>query len=87
MQSPYVHSHYSPFQFSSATQMAQEHSKVIKEKKHYKAAHLEAKRRTHDMRSTMPLVIAHDTCSLPNAFISPNQPDVMRQAKAVFGEF
>jgi len=81
------HAHYSPFQFSTGKQMAAEHRKVVKEKKHVKAAHNESKRKTHDMGSTMSIAVAHDICSLPNAFISPNQPDVMRQAKAVFGEF
>lgn len=82
-----THQHYSPFQFSSATQMAQDHSKVVKEKKHARAAHVELKNKTRNMRSTMPLAVAQEACSLPNAFISPNKPDVMRQAHSVFGEF
>jgi len=81
------HQHYSPFQFSTPEQMAEPKKKVVKEKKHYMAACAERKRATHDLKSTMPLAVAHEVCDLPNAFISPNQPDVMRQAKAVFGEF
>jgi len=81
------HQHYSPFQFSTPEQMAEPHKKVVKEKKHYMDACAERKRATKDLGATMPLAVAHEVCSLPNAFISPNQPDVMRQAKAVFGQF
>jgi hypothetical protein len=82
-----MHLHYSPFQLSTPEQMAEPKKQVMKEKKHYMAACEERKRATHDLGATMPLSVAHEACSLPNAFISPNLPDVMRQAKAVFGEF
>lgn len=84
------HQHYSPYQFSTGMQMAHSGSdkkKVVREKKYVVAAHAERKRLTHNLGSTMPLAVAHEICSLPNAFISPNLPDTMRQAKAVFGEF
>lgn len=81
------HQHYSPFQFETATSMAVEHKKEVKEKKFVKSAHLEHKRLTHNLGCTMPVSTAHEVTSLPQAFISPNLPDVMRQAKAVFGEF
>ena len=81
------HQHYSPFQFRTPKQMAEPHKKVVKEKKQYLAFCAEQKRRGHSLGTTMPLAVAHEVCDLPNAFISPNQPDVMRQAKAVFGEF
>jgi len=81
------HQHYSPYQFSTARQMAEPHKKVVKEKKHYLAHLAEQKRRGHSLGTTLPLAVAHEACDLPNAFISPNLPDVMRQAKAVFGEF
>ena len=82
-----MHQHYSPFQFSTPEQMAEPKKKVVKEKKQYLAFCAEKKRATNDLGCTMPVAVAHELCNLPNAFISPNLPDVMRQAKAVFGEF
>ena len=46
---------------------------------------LKRKRDTHNLGSTLPIEVAHHITSRPNAFISPNNPDVMRQVKSVFG--
>lgn len=79
------HSHYSPYQFSNGTQLAQGHTKTIHEKKAYVDEHLKTKKRTRDLGCTIPISEAHLLCSMPNAFISPNTPDVIRQTKSIFG--
>ena len=42
-------------------------------------------KKTKDMGCTFSRSDALLVSSLPNAFISPNGPDVMRSAKAIFG--
>ena len=82
-----THLHYSAFQFATAQQLALPQKKVVKEKKYLVAAHTERKAATRNLGSTMSCMEAHEVSSMPNAFISPNNPDVMRQTKAVFGAF
>jgi hypothetical protein len=82
-----MHLHYSPFQFATVEQVAQPKKQVVKEKKYLVNAHAARKSATRDLGCTMTREEAHQVCSLPNAFISPNLPDVMRQSKSVFGAF
>ena len=82
-----MHLHYSPFQFATAEQVAEPKKQVVKEKKYMVKSHNERKTATRNLGSTMTCVEAHEVSSLPNAFISPNLPDVMRQSKSVFGAF
>jgi hypothetical protein len=82
---PHVHTHYSPFQFATGAQLAEPKKQVVKEKKYLMKAHAERKTATRNLGATMSCAEAHEVSSLPNAFISPNLPDVMRQTKAVFG--
>ena len=80
-----MHLHYSPYQFSTAEQVAEPKKQVVKEKKYLMKSIAERKTATRNLGCTMTCVEAHEVSSLPNAFISPNLPDVMRQSKAVFG--
>jgi len=82
-----THLHYSPFQFATGAQLAEPKKQVVKEKKYLVNAHAARKTATRDLKSTMTCTEAHEVSSLPNAFISPNLPDVMRQSKSVFGAF
>ena len=82
-----MHLHYSPFQFATAEQVAEPKKKIVREKKFMLHAHTERKTATRNLGCTMSCVEAHQASSLPNAFISPNLPDVMRQSKSVFGSF
>ena len=79
------HLHYSPYQFSTGAQLAEPKKQVIKEKKYLLKAHSERKTATRNLGSTITCAEAHEVSSLPNAYISPNLPDVMRQSKSVFG--
>lgn len=80
-----MHLHYSPYQFATAEQIAEPKKQVVKEKKYAVKSYAERKMATRNLGSTMSRVEAHEVSSLPNAFISPNLPDVMRQSKSVFG--
>ena len=82
-----MHLHYSPFQFATAEQVAEPKKQVVKEKKYLVKVNAERKTATRNLGSTMTCTEAHEVSSLPNAFISPNLPDVMRQSKSVFGSF
>lgn len=85
-----VHLHYSAFQFATPEQLAvsaANKKQVVKEKMYMVKAHTERKAATRDLGSTMTCEEAHQASSMPNAFISPNKPDVMRQSKSVFGSF
>ena len=82
-----MHLHYSPFQFATAEQVAEPKKQVVKEKKYLQQSVAERKNKTKDLGCTMPSMVAKEVSSLPNAFISPNNPDVMRQSKSVFGSF
>lgn len=79
------HLHFSPFQFATAEQMAEPPKQVKAERLLMKKSREESERKTRDMGSTIPCSMAHLVSSLPNAFVSPNSPDSMRIAKAVFG--
>ena len=83
----HVHTHYSAFQFATGAQLAEPKKQVVKEKKYLVNAAAERKARTRDLGCTMSCTEAHEASSMPNAFISPNKPDVMRQSKSVFGSF
>jgi len=78
------YSHYSPFQFSTSVQTVEPHKQVVAEKKFMLNACEKRKREGHDLGATMPIADAHLVSSLPNAYISPNSADGMRQIKSVF---
>ena len=80
-----MHLHYSPYQFATAEQVAEPKKQVVKEKKYLVKSVAERKAATRNLGATMSCAEAHEISSLPNAFISPNLPDVMRQSKSVFG--
>jgi len=80
-----MHLHYSPYQFATSEQVAEPKKQVVKEKKYLMKSYTERKTMTRNLGATMSCAEAHEVSSLPNAFISPNLPDVMRQTKAVFG--
>ena len=82
-----VHLHYSPFQFATGAQLAEPKKQVVKEKKYLVKAREDRKTATRNLGATMTREEAHQVSSMPNAFISPNLPDVMRQSKSVFGAF
>lgn len=75
------HMHYSPFQFATAEQAAENDvnvNKVIKT----------LKRKTTGDKITPKLMSREEALTIPGtptAFISPNSVDVMRTAKSVFG--
>jgi len=75
-----MHHHYSPFQFSTTEQLAEPVKQVRKEHAQSIKMTVERKKRTRDMGSTMPLEVAHGMSSAPTAYISPNLPDVCRDA-------
>jgi len=82
-----THLHYSAFQFATGAQLAEPKKQVVKEKKYMVKTYTERKSATRNLGSTMSCAEAHEASSMPNAFISPNKPDVMRQSKSVFGSF
>jgi len=75
------HLHYSPFQFATSEQAAENRvdaKKIVKT----------LKRKTAGDKLTPKLMSreeAHSIPGTPTAFISPNSVDVMRTAKSVFG--
>ena len=75
-----MHHHYSPFQFSTVEQLAEPMKQVRKDHALIARAAVEHKKRTRNMGSTMPLEVAHGMSSTPTAHISPNLPDVCRDA-------
>ena len=78
------HLHYSPFQWSTAEQTILPKKEVMKEKSLLVTSIADRKRKTRNLNSTIPLGIARSVSSHPNAFISPNSVDVMRDIKDVF---
>jgi len=81
------HLHYSPFQWANSLQASEQDvsaKKVIKTLSKITAK--DAAKAKH-IPTTMPRAEAHEVIAnvSPNAFISPNPPDVMRMVKAVFG--
>ena len=80
-----THLHYSPYQHLTVEQTAVPQKKVSQEKHLYTEMCQKRHRETRDLGTTMPRSVAQMICSKPNAFISPNPPDVMRQSKSIFG--
>ena len=78
------YSRYSPYQFSTSEQTILPHKEIVAEKKLFEEMCNKRKRDTHNLGSTMPIGVAHLVTSLPNAYISPNSTDVMRESKSVF---
>ena len=78
------HMHYSPYQFSTEEQTILPKKEVVKEKKLVVSFKAEIKKKTHDLGCTMPIAVAHEVSSLPNAYISPNGVSEMKDIKAVF---
>jgi hypothetical protein len=75
------HMHYSPFQFATSEQAAEN---MVNVKKIVKVL----KRKTANDKITPKLMSreeAHSIPGTPTAFISPNSVDVMRTVKSVFG--
>lgn len=42
-----------------------------------------AEKAPRDIHSTIPVAMAHKACSMPQAFDSPNPPDVRRMSKGM----
>jgi len=75
------HMHYSPFQFATEVQASENMVNV-------KKVVSTLKRKTAGDKITPKLMTreeAHSIPGTPNAFISPNSVDVMRNIKSVFG--
>ena len=75
------HMHYSPFQFATSVQAAENDVNV-------KKVISTLKRKTAKDKITPKLMTreeAHTIPGTPTAFISPNSVDVMRSIKSVFG--
>lgn len=75
------HMHYSPFQFATTEQAAENDVNV-------KKVISTLKRKTAKDKITPKLMTreeAHSIPGTPTAFISPNSVDVMRSIKSVFG--
>lgn len=81
------HLHYSPFQFATAEQVSEHDVSAKKAVKTLKKITAKDTAKAKQIPTTMPRAEAHEVIAnvSPNAFISPNPPDVMRMAKAVFG--
>ena len=76
-----VHMHYSPFQFATEVQASENQ---VNDKKTIKTL----KRMTARDKLVPKLMTCYEAKEIPgspNAFISPNAPDVMRTIKSVFG--
>ena len=76
-----VHLHYSPFQFATEVQASENHVNAKKTAK--KLKRMTAKDKI--VPKLMSCYEAKEIPGSPNAFISPNAPDVMRTIKSVFG--
>lgn len=78
-----VHLHYSPFQFATDEQVANHDVSAKK---------IVSKLKSMTARDKLPppkMMSCEEARSIPGtptAFISPNPPDVMRTARAVFGQ-
>jgi len=77
------HLHYSPFQFATGVQVSEDAVNVPKLKKVMKELTKKDTSKTKDMKSTMSVSEAAKIPGTPNAFISPNTPDVMRSVHNV----
>jgi hypothetical protein len=76
-----VHLHYSPYQF--ATEGEASENKVSAKKTVKTLKRMTAKDKLAP--KLMSCAEAREIPGSPNAFISPNAPDVMRTVKSVFG--
>jgi hypothetical protein len=76
-----VHLHYSPFQFATEVQASENHVNPKKTAKTIKRMTVRDKL----VPKLMSCMEAKEIPGSPNAFISPNAPDVMRTIKSVFG--
>ena len=81
------HLHYSPFQWANSVQASEQDVSAKKAVKTLKKITAKDAAKAKQIPTTMPRAAAHEVIAnvSPNAFISPNPPDVMRMAKAVFG--
>lgn len=81
------HLHYSPFQFANSVQASEQDVSAKKAVNTLKKITAKDAAKAKHIPTTMPRAAAHEVIAnvSPNAFISPNPPDVMRMAKAVFG--
>ena len=81
------HLHYSPFQFANSVQASEQDVSAKKAVKTLSKITAKDAAKAKHIPTTMPREQAHAVIAniSPNAFISPNPPDVMRMAKAVFG--
>lgn len=81
------HLHYSPFQFATDVQASEHDVNAHRAQKTIKKITAKDTAKAKHIPSTMSREQAHEIIAnkSPNAFISPNPPDVMRQIKSVFG--
>lgn len=81
------HLHYSPFQWANSVQASEQDVSAKKVVKTLNKITAKDAAKAKQIPTTMPRAAAHEVIAnvSPNAFISPNPPDVMRMAKAVFG--
>jgi hypothetical protein len=81
------HLHYSPFQWANSVQASEQDVSAKKAVKTLNKITAKDAAKAKHIPTTMPRAAAHEVIAnvSPNAFISPNPPDVMRMAKAVFG--
>lgn len=81
------HLHYSPFQWANSVQASEQDVSAKKVIKTLSKITAKDAAKAKQIPTTMPRAAAHEVIAnvSPNAFISPNPPDVMRMAKAVFG--
>jgi len=81
-----VHQHYSPFQFATDVQASEGEVNVKKIlKTNARLTKKDAVAAKAIREATMSREEAHMVQMSPTAFISPNNVDVMRTIKAVFG--
>jgi hypothetical protein len=77
-----VHYHYSPYQFATDVQAAENEV----DSRHILKVNKKLARK--DSKLAPSIMSRHDALMItgtPNAFIAPNPPDVMRMSKHVFG--
>jgi hypothetical protein len=81
------HLHYSPFQWANSLQASEQDVNAKKVIKTLSKITAKDTAKAKHIPTTMPRAEAHEVIAnvSPNAFISPNPPDVMRMVKAVFG--
>lgn len=80
-----VHHHYSPFQFATDVQVSEGDVSVKKILKTNARLTKKDAAAAKIIPTTMSREEAHMVQMSPNAFISPNNVDVMRSIKSVFG--